>query len=74
MVKDRVTPEDVKLIEIPLKSSHLTVNLSDTSFETMGDTVADVIDEAHEKVHSGKEAAEMLKILAHNNATQEKYG
>lgn len=73
IAKDRIPSEEIKLIMVPLKQSHLSFNLSDSSFETMGDKVADTLDMSHEKVYTGEEAAELNKKMEHNNCTKEKY-
>lgn len=71
VVEDKIPPEEIKLIAVPLKQSHLCLNISDNSFETMGDLTADTLDEAHKKEYTGNEAAEKLKTFAHKNASYE---
>lgn len=74
IVKDKIPSEEIKLIVVPLKQSHLSFNLSDTSFETMGDQVSDTMDISQEKVLTGEEAAKKLKELHHKNISKESYG
>lgn len=62
-------PEEIQLIEIPLKKSHLSLNLSDESYETMGDMIGDTMDEKHEKIFTGKEAIERLMEMQNGNHT-----
>lgn len=64
-----VPPEEIQLIEIPLKKSHLSLNLSDESYETMGDRIGDTMDEKHEKIFTGKEAIERLMEIQNGNHT-----
>ena len=61
IVKDRIPPEEIKVIEVPLKQSHLSLNLSDTAFETMGDQAGDSIDTSAAKIATGESAAKILK-------------
>lgn len=69
MVQDKYPSEEIKLIEIPLKKSHLSLNISDEAFETMADKVGDSFDVKHEKVMTGKEAILKLDQLQHLNHT-----
>lgn len=70
-VQDKYPNEEIKLIEIPLKKSHLSLNISDESYESMGDIVGDTLDEKHEKVLEGKEAADKLKELQSTNTSHQ---
>lgn len=72
IVKDRIPPTEIKVIEVPLKQSHLSLNLSDTAFETMGDQVGDSIDISKAKIATGKDAAKMLKDLQHEKCKEKK--
>lgn len=69
VVEDKYPPEEIKLIEIPLKKSHLSLNLSDESFESMADKVGDTFDVKHERVLTGKEALAKLNELQHANSS-----
>lgn len=69
IVQDKIPTEEIKLIEVPLKQSHLSLNLTDAAFETMGDKIADTLDICKKKVVTGKQAAEQLKKLQHKNQT-----
>ncbi|XP_031338674.1 A disintegrin and metalloproteinase with thrombospondin motifs 7-like [Photinus pyralis] len=70
LVKDRVLPQDIKLIEVPLVQSQLSLNLTDASYEAMGDKISDTLDVTKEKVFTGKEAAARLKEIQHKNNTK----
>lgn len=54
VIKDRVPKDEIKLIQFPLKQSHLSLNLSDEAFEKMGDSVADTIDTGNAEMSVGK--------------------
>lgn len=69
IVEDTYPLEEIKLIEIPLKKSHLSLNVSDESFESMADKAGDTLDIKHEKVISGKEAKDKLRVLESKNNT-----
>lgn len=71
IVEDRVCPEEVKVIEVPIKQSHSSLNLTDAAFESMGDKVVDSLDTCNEKVITGTEAAQLLKDIQHKNQTEE---
>ncbi|KAG5879484.1 hypothetical protein JTB14_013989 [Gonioctena quinquepunctata] len=59
-VKDVVPPQEIKVIKVPFKQSHSSVNLSDNAFETMGDSVGDKVDMEHAEIVVGKDAADIL--------------
>ncbi|XP_068910126.1 A disintegrin and metalloproteinase with thrombospondin motifs 7-like isoform X3 [Tenebrio molitor] len=65
IVKDVIPPEEIKVIEVPLKQSHLSLNLSDTAFETMGDSAGDRLDTSCAKIATGEAAAKILKNMQH---------
>lgn len=69
-IQDKYPPEEIKLIQIPLKKSHLSLNISDEAYESMGDKIGDEFDVKDEKVMSGKEAEIKLKQLQSQNQTQ----
>lgn len=70
IVLDKEPPEEIKLIVVPMKPSHLSLNLTDSEFETVGDTVGDSIDSAKKKVYSGGEAVKLLNEMKnHTNQT-----
>lgn len=58
---DREPPEEIKLVVVPIKQAHTSLNLTDASFETMGDKVPDSVDICKEKEYTGAEAANLLK-------------
>lgn len=64
-VTDKQPPEQVKLVVVPKKQSHLSLNLTDQAFETMGSDIGDSLDTAHQKIYTGKEAIKLLKQLQH---------
>lgn len=66
---DKDPAEEVKLIVVPLKQSHLSLNISDNAFETVGDKVGDTVDTKSEKVFKGKEAIQKIKEIQHGNIT-----
>ncbi|XP_008201012.2 A disintegrin and metalloproteinase with thrombospondin motifs 7 isoform X1 [Tribolium castaneum] len=70
IVKDRIPPTEIKVIEVPLKQSHLSLNLSDTAFETMGDQVGDSIDTSKARIATGKDAVKTLKKLQNGGPEQ----
>ncbi|KAJ8921346.1 hypothetical protein NQ315_002961 [Exocentrus adspersus] len=65
IVKDKVPPEEIKVIQVPLRKSHTSFNLTDEAFESMGDTVEDSLDTSHSKIITGAKAANVLKKLQH---------
>lgn len=70
IVVDKQPPDEIKLIVVPLKPSHLSLNLSDSEFETMGDKIGDSVDSSKEKTYTGEEAVKMLNQLKnHTNHT-----
>lgn len=69
---DKEPPDEIKLIVVPLKPSHLSLNLSDTEFETIGDQVGDSVDTGKEKTYKGDEAVKLFnEIKNHTNQTQQ---
>lgn len=56
VVQDRIPAEEIKLIRVPLKKSHTAFNLSDEAYESMGDTIEDVLDTSHAEILTGKVA------------------
>lgn len=72
IVKDVIPSQEIKIMEVPLKQSHLSVNLSDISFETMGDEGGDSIDTNKAKIATGENAAMILKMLQHKNNSKQK--
>ncbi|KAF5307128.1 hypothetical protein FQR65_LT07112 [Abscondita terminalis] len=69
VVGDRLRPEDIELIEIPIKQSHMSINLTDEAFEHVGDQMADTLDIDQETIYLGQEAVSKLKELQHANTT-----
>lgn len=69
-VTDKQPPEQIKLIVVPLKQSHLSINLSDSAFETMGSDVGDSLDTEHEKIYTGKAAVQLLNELQNPNCSK----
>lgn len=68
---DKEPPDEIKLIVVPLKPSHLSLNLSDSEFETMGDKVGDSVDCTKKKVYKGGDAVKLLNQMKnHTNQTQ----
>lgn len=63
IVHDRIPPEEIKVIEVPLKQSHLSLNLSDSVFETMGDQIGDSLDISKAKITTGEAAAKILENM-----------
>lgn len=63
IVVDKESPDEIKLIVVPLKQSHLSLNLSDTEFETVGDKVGDSLDFSKEKTYKGEEAVKELNRM-----------
>ncbi|CAG9838538.1 unnamed protein product [Diabrotica balteata] len=72
IIKDRIPQTEIKLLKVPLKHSHDTLNISDSAFESMGDTVGDQLDTGHVVVVTGQEAAEELKELGQNSLERQK--
>lgn len=70
-VKDKQPAEQIKLIVVPLKQSHLSINLSDSAFETMGSDVGDTLDTEHQKAYTGKAAIELLHELQNPNISKD---
>lgn len=68
-IQDKYPPEEIKLIEIPLKKSHLSLNISDEAYESMADKIGDEFDIKNEKVMTGKEAEIRIKQLQSQNRT-----
>lgn len=53
IVQDRIPPEEITIIKVPLKKINTASNLSDEAFESMGDTVEDVLDTSHAEILTG---------------------
>lgn len=64
IVQDRVPPEEIKIIRVPLRKSNAAMNLSDEAFESMGDTVEDVLDTSHAEILTGDDVKHDLSIIA----------
>lgn len=72
IVVDKEPPDEIKLIVVPLKPSHLSLNLSDSEFETVGDRVGDSIDSKKQKTYKGSEAVKVLEQMKnHTNHMHE---
>ncbi|XP_044750443.1 A disintegrin and metalloproteinase with thrombospondin motifs 12-like [Coccinella septempunctata] len=69
IVQDHVNPDDIKVDVIPLKSTSMTINLTDSAFESMGDVIGDTKDEKKIKHLQGKAAADEIIRLEHKNNT-----
>lgn len=69
IVVDKEPPDEIKLIVVPLKPSHLSLNLSDSEFETVGDKVGDSLDFSKEKTYKGDQAVKELNRM--KNHTQQ---
>lgn len=60
---DKEPPDEIKLIVVPLKPSHLSLNLSDSEFETVGDKIGDSVDSSKEKTYKGADAVKEIHQL-----------
>ncbi|CAH0553697.1 unnamed protein product [Brassicogethes aeneus] len=69
IVKDRIPPDEIKLVKIPFRQSHLSFNMSDNAFESMGDEVADTLDLNNAKIVTGAPAAKLLASAEEENCT-----
>lgn len=71
IVVDKESPDEIKLIVVPLKPSHLSLNLSDSEFETVGDKVGDSVDSSKEKTYTGAEAVKELNRIKNHTRDKE---
>lgn len=69
IVKDRVPPDAIQLIEVPIKHNAAFMNVSDNTFETMGNDISDTLDFQHKVLHHGIDAAELMRTIQHPNNT-----
>ncbi|XP_022900550.2 A disintegrin and metalloproteinase with thrombospondin motifs 6-like [Onthophagus taurus] len=69
IIQDRIPNDELKLIEIPLKQLGVSMNISDSVFESLGEQVPDTLDFEHKRVCTGKQAADKLTAAAHMNNT-----
>lgn len=69
IVVDKEPPDEINLIVVPLKQSHLSINLSDSEFETVGDKVGDSVDSSKEKVYKGGDAVKLLSEMKNHSKT-----
>ncbi|XP_060526930.1 A disintegrin and metalloproteinase with thrombospondin motifs 12-like [Cylas formicarius] len=70
LVIDEIPLDRMQLIEYPLVDSQDSANLSDAAFESMGDTVGQVVDTANKKVIKGSDAAIMLHRLQNSSISE----
>lgn len=63
VVEDKVQPEAMRLMVVPIKSMAPSNNISDRAFESMGDQIPDTLDFQHERNYTGAQALEMIKNI-----------
>ncbi|KAL3280841.1 hypothetical protein HHI36_004070 [Cryptolaemus montrouzieri] len=69
IVQDHVNPDDIQVDVIPLQPTSFSINMSDSAFESMGDTIGDTVNQKKIKHLKGKAAADEIIHLEHKNNT-----
>ncbi|PSN56829.1 hypothetical protein C0J52_08265 [Blattella germanica] len=72
IVKDSVSKNTLKVIEIPILEPKNDIVLSDEGIEALGDKLSDILDTKDEKVFEGEEAVQRLMGEVNNTMTSSK--